>query len=78
VKLVRVPAGRCESHCKFRFLFAKWVALLMFFVAYILYGSACVGECVESLVIIAESPAPTSPRTCHVVINTTPSFAYKK
>jgi len=79
VKLVGVPAGRYESeiHCKFRLLFAKWVALLMFFEAYILYSSACVCECVESLIIIAESPTPSSPRTCHVVINMTSNFAHK-
>jgi hypothetical protein len=77
--LVGVPAGRCESeiHCKFRLLFAKWVAPLMFFEAYILYSSACVCECVESLIIIAEGPKPSSPRTCYVVINTTSSFADK-
>jgi len=73
VKLVGVPAGRCEReiHCKFRLLFAKWVALLMFFEAHVLYSSACVCECVESLIIIAERPTPSSPRACHVVINTT-------
>jgi len=79
-KLVGVPYGRCESeiHCKFRLLFAKWVVILMFFEAYVLYSSAYVCECVESLVIIAESPTPSSPRTCHVVINTTSNFAQKK
>ena len=80
MKLVGMAAGRCESeiHCKFHLLFAKWVALLMFFVACIMYSSACVCECVESLIIIAESPAPTFPRTCHVVINTTRSSDRKK
>jgi hypothetical protein len=79
VKLVGVPAGRRESeiHCKFRLLFAKWVALLVFFEAYTLYSSTCVCECVESLIIIAESATPSSPRTCHVVINTNSSFAHK-
>lgn len=79
VKLVGFPVGRCEReiHCKFRLLFAQWVALLMFFEAHILYSSACVCECVESLIIIAEGPTPSSPRTCRVVINTTSGFAHK-
>jgi len=80
VTLVGFPAGRCEReiHCKFRLLFAQWIALLMFFEAHILYSSACVVcECVESLIIIAESPTPSSTRTCYVVINTTSSFAHK-
>ena len=79
VKLMGFPAGRCEReiHCKFRLLFAQWVALLMFFEAHILYSSACVFEYVDSLIIIAESRTPSSPRTCHVVINTTSSFARK-